>query len=282
MTQSNYTDSQPVKLDEFTNMIKRDRQFFDKNLGELSTKHDKFLIALTIDDLALDKLVDDEKSAATDRTEWIKLVSTMSKEGLEMFALLTLYRNSGIAVLHYSALSQILDNVILPYTNLSDHTFTAENLNRLLFHILVIAKIMKHYDELFSYGLINFVTRDNADLLTNERKNSHVFRISFSKLGNIVHTERISRGVYSIVKHSIFGEDCASNMKRHSSTKYKGSTLKCETVEVQLYDKAEMIDYMKHIPNVYNAYDDAESVKRAFINHILIQKVNNNTYAGIT
>lgn len=223
------------------------------------------------------KAIDNAKrNAALNRDEWVKIVSGMEIKQLRMFALLTLYRNSGISVLHVSALNQIYDNVIFDYTNQSNHSYNVDNLNKLLFHILIIARIMRYYDELFSYGLINFVQRDNLNSLISSGRDQNLFRISFSQLGNIVHSQ-LSDGI----SHKLIGVQCAKNVKIHGYEQYKGKTLHCDSISIPIMDKKDVIRYIRSHSKVYNVYGNPHIIDSAFENHAYIKIANENKYSGV-
>lgn len=270
--------SQLINVDDtkvYTEMVTAVSMFFKQNLGDLINKHDELLRSLTNEDLKIPTTLtaDEIKMAVSNRNKWIKIVSGMDNKHISEFILLTIYRNSGLSVLHISCLEQLSKDVITEYLNRGPNFY-----QMMLHHILVISRMMKHYDEAFSYGLINFMNRESTpQILTN---NDNVFRISFMKLGGIALSCKNSR---NLIDHYLIGKTRGNELKVDAIERYNIQTIDCDEVVLRLINKDAIIKYIKSFPRLYNVYGlntTIKNVEDAIAAHKKISDMNDIEYVG--
>lgn len=256
--------------------------YFTNKLGKVATQHDILLTGLSIDDFKADAKYETKFLVmSNDRNIWVEIFEGLSTDEERIdFALLTLYRNSQLSTIHISSLKQIVDDVITPYMKLLTMCNDDSASRKLLNHILIIPKLMQHYHLMFSYGVINFVNRSTSYGIIANDSSKVVCRISFAALGNIV----LSHGDSIECASLILGQQ--DPFKKNGTTiKYNIETLVHKSIEMRLYDEADMYNSLltikgKQLYNVYGNKVNNQIVWTAMANHQAIKQQTDSYYSS--
>jgi hypothetical protein len=272
--------------DAYLDMINIVIKHFTSHMDEKFIKgNDKLLIKLTIDDLAEreegDVIDENEaKEAKANRGLWIDTLEKLkTNESKAAFAALTVYRNSGVPVLHLNNIEHIAADVAYPY--LVKVNNNRENNVMMLNHILLISKLLKHYSRIFALGLAAFINRETATAILTNKNNTYVnvFRLSFSRLGELVHTEK----TIGFLKHSLIDK------KRYlvdeiQSTRYTFKTADCDDVVLKLLNPEQVLAVICKCGNVFSPYYntfDIKNIEKDSRTYADLSRINDQQYQDL-
>ena len=261
--ESAYSDAEDVRKEkveysELGKMIKKCTQtlhvLFERNLASLKgiAWYDKLLRELTIDDKmsGWSPNVEFEYDAEKNRESWINIFNKLPNDTEKCwFAALTVYRNSGIACMHKNNIYDIMKHVVAPYMS------EKLSVELLLNHLLVVSKIANHYQKLATTGLLNFVDSKFAEDQFLFGMYDNIFRLSFSRPGELVHSYLIKKDGLSFTKHRLL-DDGFVGSSPITRINFDVEIRKCNGVSIVLYKVEDVYNYIKAYKNVLNPYGD--------------------------
>lgn len=255
----NYANNADINTICFQKKASSVNDYFAKHIRFLIKKHNKLLKNLSIEDCKEKSLLsEEEKQKAVDlRSEWIDIISSLSNDKARIFAIFTLYRNSGLSTISENSFDHISTHVINKYILTHNPSDVDRNsIVELLEHILIISRIIRHYNEAFSYGMISFMNGESATNLLQRDKNYNVYRISYTKFGMLVRTFSHN----NFYKHKYLEEENYSCLKTEITETYN-LTIQKDPLKIDLINKDNIIALINSKGEYYNSYGNDITTK---------------------